>query len=838
MMATHGSALYEQPVLVIDPDTHTAPIKSVRADAQGRFLLSTASDGTARTWDCATGTLLRTIRVPLGPPPVGELYAGAISPDGDLLAVGGYTGPSDNLFSVFLFARENGALLSRIDGLPNAINDLAFSPDGMRLAVLLGGTEGLWLIDPFSKDVFFRDGYPVTGHRAKYDSRGRLVTTSRSAAIRVYDWQGDSCHLHLIRAQGFGAPRGIAFSPDGRQFAIGYTRGNSVDIFDATQLTRLFAADTAAVDHGNLSAVAWLDDGTLCAAGQWTNGDQRLLRCWADGGRSAPFDLPLSSDTVLDLCALPGSRLAFASHGARLGVLGLDGQKVWEVGPPIPDLRNQREIFALAPDGSEVRFGYAIHGKTTAVFSARDLGFAADGPERQLTVARTNAPDLVINSDRWKDGHRPTLNGALLQPLRDLRAYGVAVGPNADRFAVAAALGLYMFDHSGTELWRRAGRGAFWAVNISADGRLVVAFCADGTIRWYTVEEGTELLAVLPFADRTSWVAWTPRGLYAATPGARGVLRWWVNQGWDKQPEAIPVHEIVEQHRPDVLRVVLRERDEVRALGIVALEKVRSAFRRHIGVEPPGRLHVLAVGISQYNEEHASGFHLRYADADARDVYAALTGSQRSLYAEVCPQELRNKDAHRENVLMALDTIKRATAKAPGQDLVVIHFSGHGYLVDGELYLYCYDVKPRSPPEIKSSALSFSMLRGELLTVAKSSRVLLLLDVCFSGMATMDDPEKSFSTTAALGAGARNVTILASTAGAEPALEEKKWGHGAFTMAFLDALRSHADRDHDGLLSMGDIVDHMQHKLPELTGGRQRLGVEMRFGGSIFVAGL
>jgi hypothetical protein len=39
-------------------------------------------------------------------------------------------------------------------------------------------------------------------------------------------------------------------------------------------------------------------------------------------------------------------------------------------------------------------------------------------------------------------------------------------------------------------------------------------------------------------------------------------------------------------------------------------------------------------------------------------------------------------------------------------------------------------------------------------------------------------------------------------------------------------------------LSVGDIEWHMAQRLPELTGGRQRLGIEKRFDGSIFVAGL
>ena len=67
------------------------------------------------------------------------------------------------------------------------------------------------------------------------------------------------------------------------------------------------------------------------------------------------------------------------------------------------------------------------------------------------------------------------------------------------------------------------------AVNITTDGRLVVAAYGDGTIRWHRMSGGVELLAFMPLADRTNWVAWTPEGFYAAAPAAHGILRWHAN---------------------------------------------------------------------------------------------------------------------------------------------------------------------------------------------------------------------------------------------------------------------------------------------------------------------
>ncbi|MHC4430192.1 MAG: hypothetical protein ACYS0D_16575, partial [Planctomycetota bacterium] len=158
------------------------------------------------------------------------------------------------------------------------------------------------------------------------------------------------------------------------------------------------------------------------------------------------------------------------------------------------------------------------------------------------------------------------------------------------------------FDAKGEALWRRPIPGVVWAVNITGDGRLVVAGYGDGTIRWHRMGDGREVLAFFPLVDRTNWVAWTPEGFYAATPGAHGILRWHDNRGWDEPAEAIPIAEIKGSYCPKALPLVLQEMDTVRALGLVELQEHRRAVqvRTRSTVPPGGRLHVLAMGVSDY----------------------------------------------------------------------------------------------------------------------------------------------------------------------------------------------------------------------------------------------
>ena len=95
-LPTAQAQLYEQPVLVIDPGMHTAPIRAVGVDAAGTLAVTGSHDKTVRVWSLTDGKLLQTIRMPAGPGDIGKIYAVAMSPDGDLVAAGGWTAWTNN----------------------------------------------------------------------------------------------------------------------------------------------------------------------------------------------------------------------------------------------------------------------------------------------------------------------------------------------------------------------------------------------------------------------------------------------------------------------------------------------------------------------------------------------------------------------------------------------------------------------------------------------------------------------------------------------------------------------------------------------------------------------
>jgi Caspase domain len=379
-----------------------------------------------------------------------------------------------------------------------------------------------------------------------------------------------------------------------------------------------------------------------------------------------------------------------------------------------------------------------------------------------------------------------------------------------------------------------------WGVNISGDGRLVVAAYGDGTIRWHRMDDGRELLALFVLADKQNWVAWTPEGFYGATAGAFGVLRWHVNRGFDAAADTVPVHAIPRLRRPDALPLVLQELETARALGIADMKAARRDVQIATGSKkaPGARLHVLTIGVSDYGDK-ARDLRLKFAHRDAQDVASAIVNTQDGgLYAEVKPMFLHDRTADKAGIFDALAAMDRNMGSGAGQDLAVVMFSGHGTMIDGQFYLVPHGADNTTPARLKVSAIAATEFQSEITKLAQHGRVVVLLDACRSAGLIGKLPAAEVLKSALA---ASNVTVLTSSKADKLSREDEKWQHGAFTKVLLDALSGSAhdiDTDHNGVISMTELTAYIERHLSHLTGGEQQLGLDRRFQGDIFVAGL
>ncbi|MEM7602821.1 MAG: hypothetical protein AAF357_15600, partial [Verrucomicrobiota bacterium] len=120
----------EAPRLIIDPRGPSGRVKELLFTPDGRTLISLGYDKAIRFWDVDSGELRKTLRLEIGDGSEGQLYAGAISPDGHWLAVGGY----DANDAVRLIELESYRIAALLQGHRRVIHALAFSRDGKVLA--------------------------------------------------------------------------------------------------------------------------------------------------------------------------------------------------------------------------------------------------------------------------------------------------------------------------------------------------------------------------------------------------------------------------------------------------------------------------------------------------------------------------------------------------------------------------------------------------------------------------------------------------------------------------------------------------------------------------------
>lgn len=574
-----------EPLLRLETGMHTGSIWQIAIDKAGRWGVTASQDKTARVWDMATGTQVMVLRPPQGTGAEGELSGVALSPDGETVALGGSTGWQwDNTYSIYLLDRASGRLLHRISGLPGVINRLVYSPDGRWLAASLT-TQGVHVFNTkngtkVGQDVAYRDlSY---GLHFSPDSQ-RLVTTCWDGEVRLYALENEQLRLLKSTRPGGGEqPLAARFSPDGRAIAVGFNDSSIIQVLDAGTLAEMARPSTVGWDRGGMGTVAWSADGRFLWAGaSWRVDGKVPVRRWAVNTWTQYSDQLVSNTTIMDLVPLPNGDMLFAAGDPSWGLLNQAGQVVRRRDSVLVDLGEQRDQLRLSADGRRVRFGYRYKGQDPQVFDLASRSLGIDEPN--LTAARTEMPGLMI--ENWKNATSPRVDGRALKLLAHEESHSLAIAADGRHFALGAGWTLYLYDRTGREVWQQPAPAETFAVNLSADGRYVVAGYGNGTIRWYRFTDGKELLAFFPHADRQRWIAWTPEGYFDASPGAEDLIGYHLNRGRDQAGEFVEARQLRETfYQPGLIAHRLEADGDARVAEMV---KQRGDIRQLLTVAPP-----------------------------------------------------------------------------------------------------------------------------------------------------------------------------------------------------------------------------------------------------------
>ena len=570
-----------EPVLRIETGMHTDTIRGISVDAAGRFLATSSDDKTVRIWEAASGRLLRVIRPPIGEGVTGNMQSVAISPDGNTVIAGGqsYFG-QDKTNSLYVFDRTSGNLTRRLSDVSGSVLFLTYSRDGKYFAATLGGRHGVRVYDAKSFTLIGADEkYFGDSYGADFDGTGRLVTTSFDGFLRVYaigeNYNDPAANLHLLLK--YIAPHGnmlfaVKFSPDSTRIALGYGNSTKFDVLSAKDLQPVYSPDTTGV-NGPLYCVAWSGDKIYAGGGHNAKaigkvGDV-MIRVWDDEGHGAYRDVASTPGRVFRisrLIARGDGGVFFASEEPAFGAIDARGTLSFAMGSPTADFRFKNVPVSL--DGMNILFAYDLLGQSPAGFSVAERQL--ETPDTSPTApANLRGPILKspnLDLTNWRNSYEPKLNGKSLRLAESEKSQSVAIAPDEQSFLVGTDFYLRLYDRNGAERWH-ASVLRVWGVNVSGDGKLAIAALGDGTVRWYRMADGKELLALFPHVDKKRWVLWTPSGFYDASPGAEDLIGWHLNNGRDAAADFFPIGRFRSTaYRPDVIAKILGAGDEHLAL--------------------------------------------------------------------------------------------------------------------------------------------------------------------------------------------------------------------------------------------------------------------------------
>jgi molecular chaperone DnaK len=191
--------------------------------------------------------------------------------------------------------------------------------------------------------------------------------------------------------------------------------------------------------------------------------------------------------------------------------------------------------------------------------------------------------------------------------------------------------------------------------------------------------------------------------------------------------------------------------------------------------------------------------------------------------------------AHNELSYEIASRIEETLADCRPDDLLLIHFSGHGLKSDsGELFFAARNTRTN---RLGSTAVSADFVRRCLLA-SRARQVVLFLDCCYSGAFSGGVTVRAAEVNALdsfpkqrLGGG-RGRAVIAAAGATQPAFEPDGTGRAIkpqpslFTAAMVEGLSSgEADRDEDGLVSLNELYDYVFDKVqgqnPSQTPRRQ-----------------
>jgi hypothetical protein len=304
---------------------------------------------------------LRSLRPPS--PQTGELlpetvlrgHAGTIndvafSPDGTRLA----SGSCD--WSVRVWDARNAEELLHLRGHAGKVNAVAFSPDGARLASASDDkTVRVWDARQAAESLCLAGHGELVNAVAFSPDGARLASASDDKTVRVWDARTGAV-LHCLRGHESPVNR-VVFSPDGERLASA-SWDRTVRVWDARNGAELLCLRG---HQGMVGALAFSPDGERLASASW----DRTVRVWDALQAAEPLCLTEHEGLV--------DGVAFSNDGRRLASRSEDKTvRVWDAleGTCLEVIQGCADVLTVAGGGDWFPWRAVVRGQETVIESA------------------------------------------------------------------------------------------------------------------------------------------------------------------------------------------------------------------------------------------------------------------------------------------------------------------------------------------------------------------------------------------------------------------------------------------------------------------------------------